>query len=65
MKEYIDQIYTEGLGTTFYLKPVKFFKKKIKNKRVREICIFLYSWLYTFILFVIVVLTITKGVLIY
>lgn len=34
MKEYIDQFYNEGLATTFYLKPVKFLKKRIKNKRL-------------------------------
>ena len=34
MKDYIDQFYNEGLATTFYLKPVRFIEKKIKNKRI-------------------------------
>lgn len=34
MKDYIDQIYNEGLATTFYLKPIRFIEKKIRNKRI-------------------------------
>ena len=34
MKDYIDQFYNEGLATTFYLKPIRFIEKKIKNKRI-------------------------------
>ena len=29
MKEYLNQFYNEGLGTTFYLKPVNYIKRKI------------------------------------
>ncbi len=49
MKEYIDQFYNEGFGTTFYLKPVNYLKKKIKNKSLLKICIFIITLLYTFI----------------
>ena len=34
MKVYIYQFYNEGLATTFYLKPVKFIEKRIKNKKL-------------------------------
>lgn len=34
MKDYIDQFYNEGLATTFYLKPIRFIEKKIRNKRI-------------------------------
>lgn len=47
MKDYIDQFYNEGLATTFYLKPVNFIKKKIKNKKLLTIVLFLIKVLYT------------------
>lgn len=65
MKEYIDQFYTEGLATTFYLRPVKFLKKQIKNKKVRKVCIFLYSWFYTWIMLLLAIYVVYKGILIY
>lgn len=34
MKDYIYQFYNEGLATTFYLKPINYLKKKIKNKKL-------------------------------
>ncbi len=33
MKKYLEQIYNEGLATIFYLKPLNYLKKKIKNER--------------------------------
>ena len=33
MKEYIKQFYNEGLATTFYLKPLNFMRKYIKNEK--------------------------------
>ena len=34
------QFYHEGLATTFYLKPIKFIKEKVKNKeKARKLCI--------------------------
>ena len=32
MRDYIDQFYNEGLATTFYLKPIRFIEKNVKNK---------------------------------
>ena len=61
MKEYINQIYTEGLATTFYLKPIKFLKKKIKNKKVRKIFVFLFTFLYTYLLLLLVCFALYKG----
>lgn len=38
MKDYIKQFYSEGFATTFYLRPTKYVKKKIKDKtKVRNI----------------------------
>lgn len=34
MKEYINQFYNEGLATTFYLKPMKYIGRVIKNKKL-------------------------------
>ena len=39
MKSYIEQIYNEGFATTFYLKPVNYLKKKIKNKKIANFLI--------------------------
>ena len=47
MKEYIKQIYNEGFGTTFYVKPVNYLKKKIKNKTLLKIIIWLIKIFYT------------------
>ena len=34
MREYIKQLYTEGFATTFYLKPINYLDKHIKNKKI-------------------------------
>lgn len=47
MKEYIKQIYNEGFGTTFYVKPVNYLKKKIKNKTLLNIIILFIKIFYT------------------
>ena len=47
MKDYIKQFYNEGLATTFYLKPVNFFRKYIKNEFVLKVIIFLITVVYT------------------
>ena len=47
MKDYIDQFYNEGLATTFYLKPVGFIEKKIKNKRIVNFINILIKIVYT------------------
>jgi len=52
MKEYVKQIYNEGLGLTFY-KPVDKIIKKIKNDTVKKILISIYSVLYLMIAFII------------
>ena len=33
MKNYIYQFYNEGFATTFYLKPVNYLKKNIRNNK--------------------------------
>lgn len=47
MKNYTDQFYNEGLATTFYLKPMKFINRVIKNKVVCNIIGILIKILYT------------------
>lgn len=45
MKEYINQIYDEGLGYTFY-KPLEKKLKKIKNKNIKKTLIVLTKVIY-------------------
>lgn len=52
MKEYIEQFYNEGMATTFYIKPIKYFENKIKNPQIFNICKNIIKILYT--IFVIV-----------
>lgn len=47
MKEYINQFYNEGLGLTFYVKPVKKLSKLIKNKKVLKFFDVLIKIIYT------------------
>ena len=47
MKDYIEQFYNDGLATTFYLRPVKFIEKKIKNKKVVNFIKILIKIVYT------------------
>ena len=50
MKEYLKQIYTEGFATTFYLKPINYIDKKVKNKKIVKILSMLIKILYTLII---------------
>ena len=45
MREYVEQIYNEGLGLTLY-KPVENKLKKIKNNKLKKILINVYKFLY-------------------
>lgn len=45
MKEYIDQIFYEGLGYSLYV-PVEKLINKINNKKLRKILINIYKILY-------------------
>lgn len=47
MKDYINQFYTEGFATTFYVKPLKFLKRKISNKNVLKVLSVLLKIIYT------------------
>ena len=47
MKEYLRQFYNEGLATTFYIKPINFFKKKIKNKEIVKLLSLIIKIVYT------------------
>ena len=44
---YKDQFYNEGLATTFCVKPIKYIKKKIKNKELAQILTIIIKVLYT------------------
>ncbi len=47
MKDYIDQFYNEGLATTFHLKPISWFKKKVKNKKLLKFIALVIKIVYT------------------
>lgn len=47
MKEYIKQIYSEGLATLFYLKPIGYLKRKIKNQAIYNFLSGLIKVIYT------------------
>ncbi len=51
--KYKDQFYNEGFGTTFYLKPLKYIKKTIKNVKFRKFLMITLKVLYTIIFIVI------------
>ena len=55
---YKKQFYNEGLGITFYQKPMKFIKKKIKNEKLYKlasltikICYTLFAIVFAIIIF--------------
>lgn len=58
MKGYLRQFYNEGLATTFYLKPINYVNKKIKNEKIRKILCFLIWLCYTVfvLLFAVIIL---------
>ena len=60
MKEYIHQFYNEGFATTFYLKPIKFIKKHIKNESIIKILSLLIQVIYTILMIIIGVITFIK-----
>ena len=47
MKDYINQFYNEGLATTFYLKPINYINKIIKNNIICKIFGIVIKLLYT------------------
>ena len=47
MKEYLKQFYSEGLANTFYLKPLKYLEKHIKNKNILKLFSTLLKIIYT------------------
>lgn len=47
MKDYLYQFYNEGLGATFYIKPIKYFKRKINNKNIYNIINIIIKFIYT------------------
>jgi len=52
MKDYIDQFYNEGLATTFYLRPIKFIEKRVKNKTIVNFIKLLIKIVYTILVLV-------------
>lgn len=49
MKEYIWQFYNQGFGSIFYVKPINYLKKKIKNKQLFKLITALIKIMYTLI----------------
>lgn len=60
MKEYVHQFYNEGFATTFYLKPINFIKKHIKNKAVLKVLTLIIQVIYTILMIIIGVITFIK-----
>lgn len=54
MKEYVKQIYNEGLGLTLY-KPIEKVLKKIKNNNMKNMLLGVYKFLYMLLAIVIAV----------
>lgn len=52
MKDYIYQFYNEGLATTFYLKPINYLKKKIKNKKIFNLVNIFIKIIYTILVLI-------------
>ncbi len=49
-KEYIKDLFQEGLGDIFFMKVYSFFKERIKNKVLFKIIIYIYGTFYLFFL---------------
>lgn len=47
MKDYIYQFYNEGFATTFYLRPIKFISRVIKNKNIVKFLSIIIGIVYT------------------
>lgn len=56
---YINQIFTEGLATTFYQKPKIFLKSKIKNTLLLKVLNFLILISYIIILLLVICIIFT------
>ncbi len=57
MKDYIYQFYNEGFATTFYLKPIKYLKKHIKNKSLVKFLSISIKIIYTILMIIIAYFT--------
>ena len=53
IKEYVNDLFTEGLGDIFFMKYYRFIKKKIVNKRLLNFLIIVHIMFY--LLFLIIV----------
>jgi len=47
MRGYIEQFYSEGFATTFYLRPLNYMKKKIGNKKLFKFLSIILKIVYT------------------
>lgn len=52
MKGYINQFYNEGFATIFYLKPINYFNKKIKNSCLKNVLKKIIKVLYTLLVII-------------
>ena len=60
MKNYIHQFYNEGFATTFYLKPIRFIKKHIKNESTVKVLSLLIKIIYTIAMIIVAIITFKK-----
>ena len=52
MKNYIEQFYNEGFATIFYLKPINFLNKKLRNRKLVNLFSKIIKLLYTIIMII-------------
>ncbi len=53
LREYINDLFTEGLGDIFFMKYYRFLKKKVKNESLRGILIGMHIVFYLLFLIII------------
>ncbi len=52
MKDYIEQFYNEGFATSFYLKPINYLKKNIKNHKILKLLCVIIKIVYTIVVLI-------------
>ena len=55
-KEYLRDLFTEGLGDIFFMKYYNYVKENVKNKKIKKLLIGIYGFIYIIFLIVIAVI---------
>ena len=56
VKEYIKDLFTEGLGDIFFMKYYKYVKSNVKNDKIKKLLIGTYAFFYIMFLIVIAII---------